>query len=310
MNRTDERPRISAGRALHDLLEGKPLRHPLHPLLAHLPVGLWTLSFVLDLASWLAGPQTNALVTAAAYAMLAGLVTAIVAAVFGLADWVDIRADHPQRYTAYLHLALNLVVIGLYGVNYFLRTGRLDAVATPLGLVALSLAALGLLYVSGYLGGSLVYNDGIAVGRHRRPGHTPGETLRAPAARTPGEFVPVAFVERMQRTPTPRVEANGYVLTLVRQGGEYYAVQEFCTHRHGPLSEGSLHDGQIQCPWHRSCFDVRTGRVTQGPAKADLKTFEVRVVDDVIQVRVPAEPPSYEQAEQAAERGEARERAE
>jgi Rieske Fe-S protein len=54
---------------------------------------------------------------------------------------------------------------------------------------------------------------------------------------------------------------------------------------------------EIECPWHRSRFDLRTGQVTQGPAKEPLEIFETRVVDGVVQVRVPAEPPSHEQAE-------------
>jgi nitrite reductase/ring-hydroxylating ferredoxin subunit len=56
-----------------------------------------------------------------------------------------------------------------------------------------------------------------------------------------------------------------------------YAFQEFCTHRYGPLSEGKLQDRQVICPWHRSCFDIRTGRVLEGPAKVDLKTYSATI---------------------------------
>ena len=79
-------------------LQGKPLGHPLHPLLVHFPVGLWVLSLLLDLASLAAG--SHAVVRAAFYTMLLGEITALLAAVPGLVDWLDIRADHPAKQNA------------------------------------------------------------------------------------------------------------------------------------------------------------------------------------------------------------------
>lgn len=78
-------------------------------------------------------------------------------------------------------------------------------------------------------------------------------------------------------------------MTIANLDDELYAFQEFCTHRFGPLSEGHFHNHEIMCPWHRSCFDVRTGKVTQGPAKVDLKTYQVMVQDGQICVRAPEE---------------------
>lgn len=86
---------------------------------------------------------------------------------------------------------------------------------------------------------------------------------------------------------TLRVEVASTVVTIARCDGQLFAVQEFCTHRFGPLSEGAIHDCQIECPWHRSCFDLRSGKVTHGPAKEDLRTFEVQEREGQIWVRVP-----------------------
>jgi nitrite reductase/ring-hydroxylating ferredoxin subunit/uncharacterized membrane protein len=291
----------SPWRHLQNWLEGRPFGHPLHPLLVHLPIGLFTLSFLFDLASRLLEPE-NWLVQAAFYTLIAGLLTGFVAALFGVVDWADIRADHPGRRTANLHMLLNLAMMALFFVSAWLRIGQLDAVQTPLVPLAVSFVAIAILYLSGYLGGRLVYDDGIAVGRHRRAGDLPEDTIRAPAPRTPGEFVPVAYTRRFNQAEAVRAEVNGYAMAIARVGDAYYAVQDFCTHRQGPLSEGRLCDGEIECPWHRSRFDLRTGQVTNGPAKLELKTFETRVVDDVVQVKVPAEPASHEQAEKAAER--------
>jgi nitrite reductase/ring-hydroxylating ferredoxin subunit len=76
---------------------------------------------------------------------------------------------------------------------------------------------------------------------------------------------------------TLRVGYDGNIIAVAKQGGEVYAFQEFCTHRYGPLSEGRLEDHNVICPWHRSCFDIRTGKVVVGPAKLDLKTYSTRV---------------------------------
>ena len=282
---------LSPMRALRDVLNGKPFGHPLHTMLVHLPIGLFTLTVLFDLANRFIAAE-NWLVRGAFYCLVLGIGVALLAAVTGLADWADIRDDHPAKSVATTHMLLNLTAVALFGFSAALRYGQLGADTTLMSPILLSLAGMGVISYSGYLGGRLVYEDGIGVGRHRRPGDLPERTVDAPALQRDADgFVPVAYANRLSQGQTLRVEANGYVMALLRLDGEFYAFQEFCTHRYGPLSEGAIHDGQVECPWHRSCFDVRTGKVTQGPAKVDLKTFDVRVVDDIVQVRVPADPP-------------------
>ena len=298
MARTHRSPSPSFGQHLQNLFEGRPLGHPLHPLLVHLPIGLFTLSFLFDLANRLVEPE-RWLVQAAFYTLVLGLLSGVVASLFGVIDWADIRADHPGKKTANTHILLNLFMLGLYFLSAWLRLGALDNNQVPLVPLALSFVALAVLFLSGYLGGRLVYDDGIGVGRHRRRTDLNEDTVHAPAARSPGEFVPVVYTQRFDQLETVRAEVNGYAMAIARLGDQYYAVQDHCTHRYGPLSEGRLcGDGEVECPWHRSRFDLRTGQPTQGPAQEPLKTFETRVVDGIVQVRVPAEPPSHEQSEQ------------
>lgn len=297
MARAQSSPTPSLGQYLQHLLEGRPLGHPLHPLLVHLPIGLFTLSFVFDLSSRLLAPDSW-LVQAAFYTLILGLLTGFVAALFGLIDWTSIRADHPGRPTANAHMLLNLLVLALYFVNAWGRTGALGRDQTPAVSLALSFVALALLFLSGYLGGRLVYDHGLAVGRHRRHTGLPNATSHAPIPRGPGEFVPVVDTRRLDHQETVRAEVNGYVMAIARVDDKYYAVQDFCTHRYGPLSDGRLCAGELECPWHRSRFDLSTGQPTQGPAKEALMTFETRVVDGQVEVKVPAEPPSDAQDEQ------------
>jgi len=273
-----------------DLLQGKPLRHPLHPFLVHFPIGLFTLSLILDVAGQI-WPTVAGLEAAARYSMAAGVVTGLFAAVPGIVDYTDIRRDHPARKVATAHMLLNLIVLGLYAVNFGVRQSHLG---TPSWLpLALSFIAFALLGVSGHLGGKLIFDDGISVGRHRRKTRLPEQTLRVPAdAKAIEGFVMVANESELGEGETLRAEIGGVVVTIARCGGRLFAFQEFCTHRFGPLSEGCLSDGEVECPWHRSRFDLRTGKVTHGPAKEDLRTFPVKALDGriAVMIRAPASP--------------------
>ncbi len=68
----------------------------------------------------------------------------------------------------------------------------------------------------------------------------------------------------------------------------YFAIEDVCTHDGGPLAEGPLVDGVIECPRHGARFDVRTGAVRRFPATSPVPTYPVRVVGDDIQVECPA----------------------
>jgi uncharacterized membrane protein/nitrite reductase/ring-hydroxylating ferredoxin subunit len=274
---------------LKDLLEGKPLRHPIHPMLVHFPIGFLVLSFLLDLVS-LAFPEVPNLVRGSFYAMLLGIITALLAAVPGFVDYSDIRRDHPGKVTATRHMILNLMVVAIYGINLWIRSSALSDPKISLPALLLSIISVGLLSVSGYLGGRLIYDEGIAVGRHKRHTLIPQDTLHLSSAHAASDgeanFAPVPDAEHLRNGETLRVEIDKQVMTIARIDNQLYAFQEFCTHRFGPLSEGSFHGFNVQCPWHNSCFDIRTGKVTNGPAKVDLKTFKVEVRDGKIGVRV------------------------
>src|ERR1051325_9246464 len=98
---------------LRNFLQGKYFQYPLHAMLIHFPLGLFGLSFLLDVIALVLRP-TNALVRGAFDALAAGLGMALLAGLVGLADWSTIRADHPGKKRATLHLLVNVVAIGLY----------------------------------------------------------------------------------------------------------------------------------------------------------------------------------------------------
>ena len=81
------------------------------------------------------------------------------------------------------------------------------------------------------------------------------------------------------------VEVEGAVMVLVNLEGEYFAIEDICTHDGSEISSGCIVDGSIECPRHGARFDIRTGEVTAPPAYEPVDTFPVRVMDGVIQVR-------------------------
>ena len=168
-----------------DFLQGKWLGHPLHPILVHIPTALWPAALVFDLLSWF-GVGGNALVRAATYAILVGLVVAVAAVAAGIADWSGIKRERPAWKIGLIHMLLNLAVIIVWAIDLYLRWGTRD-VAARVGTIPLLLSLVGtlVLLVSGYLGGRLVYDYGISVARNskeewRRAAEAGGARVPAP----------------------------------------------------------------------------------------------------------------------------------
>jgi naphthalene 1,2-dioxygenase ferredoxin component len=82
------------------------------------------------------------------------------------------------------------------------------------------------------------------------------------------------------------IEVAGHSIALYDVDGRIFATDNICTHAYARLSDGWLDGGLIECPLHAARFDVQTGKVLDPPATEDLKTYPVRVVDDVIQVKL------------------------
>ena len=73
------------------------------------------------------------------------------------------------------------------------------------------------------------------------------------------------------------VHLNGQGVAVYNLDGTFYATQAECTHEGGPLNEGKLDSGTVTCPWHGSCFNIKTGAVVHGPARQPIQTFKVAV---------------------------------
>jgi len=79
---------------------------------------------------------------------------------------------------------------------------------------------------------------------------------------------------------------DGRMVAIFHEGGQYHAIDDFCPHMGASLAAGHLEQGVVTCPWHAWRFRVCDGTWCDNP-RITIPAFEVRVVGDEIQVRVP-----------------------
>jgi nitrite reductase/ring-hydroxylating ferredoxin subunit len=89
-------------------------------------------------------------------------------------------------------------------------------------------------------------------------------------------FVKVATVADLPPGKVKQVTVNDKIIALCNVGGTFYALDNVCLHRGGPLGEGYLDGEKLECPWHGWQFDVKTGAVTFNP-REKVPTYEVRI---------------------------------
>jgi uncharacterized membrane protein len=145
-------------------------RHPIHPMLITIPVGLWIFSFVSDLVVYFSeGNDASVLWFMIGYwTMAGGIVGALLAAVPGFIDLLSLT-HRRIRALATTHMSINLAVVVLYPVNLWLRS-----IEPPDFLAGMGLSAIGLvmLSISGWIGGEMVHVHGVGV-----IGRVPGDIL-------------------------------------------------------------------------------------------------------------------------------------
>ena len=81
------------------------------------------------------------------------------------------------------------------------------------------------------------------------------------------------------------VDLDDTTVAVFNLDGEYFAIEDVCTHDFGALTGGCVEGGRIMCPRHGACFDIRTGEALTPPAYEPVATFPVRVHEGMIQVR-------------------------
>jgi 3-phenylpropionate/trans-cinnamate dioxygenase ferredoxin subunit len=98
------------------------------------------------------------------------------------------------------------------------------------------------------------------------------------------DFVTVAQASELSPGERMIVQVGRTWVAVFNVDGQFYAIQDICTHDGGPLAEGKLFGCEIECPRHGARFDLRDGRVTAPPALVPVPVYDVRLQDGQIQV--------------------------
>lgn len=239
--------------ALRDLLNGRWLGHPLHAALTDLPIGVLGLAAVLDIVG-----QS----TAAGLALLLALLGFLASALAGLADYSD--TDGTARLRATVHGTLMLGATLLVAIALAIRGGGSASAV----VIVLEVVALGIVLGGAFVGGDVVYSLGNMVDRHAFRGAGAKWIALEPAERDEAGDIPAG------RPVKAKLGINA--LVLVRDGDRILALHDTCAHAGGPLSEGTLVDGCVECPYHGSRFRLTDGHVVRGPSVYDQPAYEVR----------------------------------
>jgi 3-phenylpropionate/trans-cinnamate dioxygenase ferredoxin subunit len=102
------------------------------------------------------------------------------------------------------------------------------------------------------------------------------------------EFIKIATREELPVGGSKLVEVDDVRIALFNLDGEFYAIEDMCTHDGGPLVEGEVVNGcQVQCPRHGARFDIRTGTAVSFPAFSPTNVFEVSVEGDDVLIEAP-----------------------
>jgi len=102
------------------------------------------------------------------------------------------------------------------------------------------------------------------------------------------EFHAVADVSDVDEGEAHQVSVGRTDIAIYKLDGEYYATDDICTHAYASLADGYVENGQVECPLHGACFDIKTGKALTAPANVDLRTYPVKIEGDKILVGVPA----------------------
>jgi nitrite reductase/ring-hydroxylating ferredoxin subunit/uncharacterized membrane protein len=238
-------------RPLKDFLNGTWLGHPLHAVLTDAPIGLFTAVILLDVLNQR---------IAADVTLVLGVLAMAAAALAGLADYTD--TDEVPRTRATLHATLMVVGLLVYLASLAVRASGPADRTVP---IALSIVGFIIVSAGAYVGGEVAYVFGNMINRHAwRGAGTKWLPLQIPAE---GELP--------EGTPT-KAKLGINNLVLVRQGETIFALHDQCAHAGGPLSEGSIVDGCIECPWHGSWYRLADGHLRRGPSVYDQPAYEVR----------------------------------
>jgi nitrite reductase/ring-hydroxylating ferredoxin subunit/uncharacterized membrane protein len=243
--------------------------HPIHPALIPFPFALLSGSLLFDALGLLLDDPS--FFPMASRMTVAGIIAGLVAAIPGVVDYLfTVPPASSGKRRATIHAVLNVFALVLFATGWLLRPAEWRPATVTM---ICELAGTGALFYAGWLGGTLVSRNMIGVEHRYANAGKWGEAAFTGQRNSP---LVVAKVGDLKDDQMKLIRVNGRRLVLARTNGSYTVFDDACTHRGGSLADGVLIDGTVQCLWHGSQFDVRSGAVSCGPAKKKISVYEVQ----------------------------------
>ena len=249
---------------VRDVLTGRWLGHPAHPAIVVAPLSGWFAGTLLDVVGGSSARR------AAQRLVGAGTLAALPAASTGVAEWLTTSKAEERIGTVHAALADSTTI--LYATSWILRVRRHHRAAVAAGLAGAAAAG-----ATAFLGGHLSYRRGVGV-----------TTVAFQSG--PEDWEPLHLDSEPSPDHPVRGAAGGLPYAVVATSGAAadetpHVMEARCSHRGGPLHDGKVVDGCLQCPWHGARFDLDTGAVRRGPAAAAQPVYDVERDGDRLSIR-------------------------
>jgi nitrite reductase (NADH) small subunit len=99
------------------------------------------------------------------------------------------------------------------------------------------------------------------------------------------EFFAIATVDELAAGNGKVIQVRNREIALFNVGGVFYALENTCCHRGGPLGDGTLRGNTVTCPWHMWQFELATGACVNSPGD-HVRTYDVIVEGDAVKIRL------------------------
>jgi len=241
--------------------------HPIHPILIVFPISFFIGTLLTDVGAAVA--QSDRLWQIGTYLELAGIITAIIAAIPGIIDYrYTVPPNSSAKSRAAKHGLLNSSVLILFIVAALFRDDW-DSVY----IIIIEAVGVVLLSTAGWMGGTLVHRNQIGVD----PRYANAGKWKEAYFKETQSPIEVAEENELEVNQMKLLHVGHKRIVLARTEKEYVAFDDRCPHKGGSLAGGAMMCGTVQCPWHGSQFKVENGEVTAGPAKEGIATYPLNI---------------------------------
>ncbi|MCW3108215.1 MAG: hypothetical protein JWQ09_2721 [Segetibacter sp.] len=245
--------------------------HPLHPILVCFPLAFYIGTLLFDSLAII--KEEVAFGLTGQYLHSAGIIAAVCAAIPGIIDYIyTVPPKSSAKKRAATHGLVNTSVLVIFCIAlYFKHIENLS----PYIVLALEFIGVVLTAYAGWLGGTLVHRNQIGIDiRYAGAGKWNEQYINETSGRLEVGTTDELKVDQMKLIHT---KDKRIVIARTEQG--YVAFDDRCSHKGGSLAGGAMICSAVQCPWHGSQFDAKTGAVKAGPAKDKINTYNVSEAD-------------------------------